>query len=126
MVIAAVGVDAVWTLAGAAAAAPGRRDRLDQRHELGDIVAVAAGQRHRQRDPCASVIWWCLEPGRARSTGLGPVLGHPSPPAHASCPPLPATSPAPPPRSAPRAAPRAAAATPRPAASRAAAARRSC
>jgi len=24
--------------------------------------------------PCASVIRWCLEPGRARSTGLGPVL----------------------------------------------------
>ena len=25
--------------------------------------------------PCASVITWCFEPGRARSTGLGPVLG---------------------------------------------------
>ena len=30
--------------------------------------------------PCASVIRWCFEPGRARSTGLGPVLGHPSVP----------------------------------------------
>ncbi len=26
--------------------------------------------------PCASVITWCLEPVRARSTGIGPVLGH--------------------------------------------------
>jgi hypothetical protein len=75
--------------------------------------------------PCASVIRWCLEPGPARSTGFGPVLGHPSPPARANCPPLPATNPAPRPRSARPAAPHAAAATPRPATSRAAAARRS-
>jgi hypothetical protein len=36
--------------------------------------------------PCASLIRWCLEPGRARSTGLGPVLGRLSSPAHASSP----------------------------------------
>src|SRR5215813_14806647 len=75
--------------------------------------------------PCASVIRWCLEPGRARSTGLGPVLGRPSPPAHASCQSLPGTSPARPRRSVRPAAPRAAAATPRLPANRAAAARRS-
>ena len=42
--------------------------------------------------PCASVIRWCFEPGRARSTGLGPVLGRPSAPAHGSCQSPPATS----------------------------------
>src|SRR5215471_940651 len=38
VVIAAVGVEAVWALAWAAAPAPHRRDRLDQGHELGDVV----------------------------------------------------------------------------------------
>lgn len=35
--------------------------------------------------PPPSVITWCLEPGRARSTGLGPLLGRAAPPAQASC-----------------------------------------
>jgi hypothetical protein len=72
--------------------------------------------------PCASVIRWCLEPARTRSTGLAPVLGRPSPPAHASCQSPPWTSPAPRRRSAPPAAAHAAAATRLPHASPAAAA----
>jgi len=51
VVIAAVRVDLVRALAGPAAAAAYRRDGLDQGHELGDVVADAAGQRDRQRDP---------------------------------------------------------------------------
>jgi hypothetical protein len=50
VVVAAVGVEAVRALAWPAAAAADRRDGLDQRHELGDVVAVPAGQRHCQRD----------------------------------------------------------------------------
>ena len=50
MVIAAVGVDPIRALAGPATAATHRRDRLDQGHELGDVVAVPAGQRDRKRD----------------------------------------------------------------------------
>jgi hypothetical protein len=73
VVIAAVGVDPVGPLARAAAAAADWRDRRNQRHQLGDVVTLPAGQRHRQRVPCASVIRWCFEPGLARSTGLGPV-----------------------------------------------------
>jgi hypothetical protein len=61
--------------------------------------------------PCASVITWCLEPGRARPAGLGPVLGRPSSPARASRRSPPATSPARPRRSAQPAAIHAAAAT---------------
>jgi hypothetical protein len=45
--IAAVGVDRVRALARASAAAADWRDGADQRHELGDVVAVAAGQGDR-------------------------------------------------------------------------------
>jgi len=51
VVIAPVGVDLIRAPPWPAAAAAHRRDGLDQGHELGDVVAVAAGQRHRQRDP---------------------------------------------------------------------------
>ena len=50
VVIAAVGVEAVRALAGPPAAAAHRRDGAGEGHELGDVVAVPAGQRHRQRD----------------------------------------------------------------------------
>jgi len=50
VVITAVGIDGIRALARPTAAAADRRDGLDQRHELGDVVAVPAGQRHRQRD----------------------------------------------------------------------------
>jgi hypothetical protein len=75
--------------------------------------------------PCASVITWCFEPGRARSTGLGPVLGRPSSPGCASRRSPPWTSPKRPRRAARPAAIRAAAARYRPRASPAAAASRS-
>ncbi len=75
--------------------------------------------------PCASVIRWCFEPGRARSTGLGPVLGRPSAPARESCQSPPATSPVHQRRAVQPAMTRAAAARLRPGASPAAAASRS-
>jgi hypothetical protein len=34
------------------------------------VAAAARGM------PPALVMTWCFEPGRRRSTGLGPVLGH--------------------------------------------------
>ena len=76
VVIAAVGVDLIRALAGPAAAAAHRRDGLDQGHELGDVVAVAAGQRHRQRDAVRFGDQVVLRAGpgtvdRAR-TGFGP------------------------------------------------------
>ena len=125
VVIAAVSVDLTGPLARAAAAAAHRRDGPDQGHELGDVVAVPAGQRHRQRDPVrfADHVVLRARPGtidRARS-----VLGRPSSPAHGSCQSPPWTSPAPRQHSAQPAAPRAAAARPRPDASPAAAASRS-
>jgi hypothetical protein len=50
MVIGPVRVDPIGPLPRATAPAADRRDCLDQRHQLGDVVAVAAGQRDRQRD----------------------------------------------------------------------------
>jgi len=78
VVVAAVGVQAVGSAAGPADTAAYRRHLVKQGYELGDVVAVAAGQRHRQQGvPWPSVSTWCFEPGRARSTGLGPVFGPP-------------------------------------------------
>jgi hypothetical protein len=51
VVIATVGIDLVRAPAGPPAAAAHRRDGTDQGQELGDVVAVAAGQRDCQRDP---------------------------------------------------------------------------
>jgi hypothetical protein len=49
-VVATVGVDLRRFAAGPSALAADRRDRVQQRQQLGDVVAVAAGQQHRQRD----------------------------------------------------------------------------
>jgi hypothetical protein len=51
VVVAAVGGDAVGPPARSADLAAYRRDALDERDELGDVVAVAAGHRPGERDP---------------------------------------------------------------------------
>lgn len=53
VVVAAVGVHDRRALAGSAAPPTDGWDRLQQRDELRDVVAVAAGQRDRQRDAAA-------------------------------------------------------------------------
>ncbi|SNY66479.1 hypothetical protein SAMN05421748_13047 [Paractinoplanes atraurantiacus] len=50
VVVAAVGLDLRRSAAGPAAFAADRWDRLQQRDESGDVVAVAAGQQRRKRD----------------------------------------------------------------------------
>src|SRR2546429_220151 len=50
VIVAAVGVEGIRALPGPSAAAADWRDGLEQGHELGDVVAVAAGQGDRQRD----------------------------------------------------------------------------
>ncbi len=50
VVVAAVGEQLPWSPAGASAPSPDRRHGLDQRNQLGDVVAVAAGQGDRQRN----------------------------------------------------------------------------
>jgi hypothetical protein len=73
VVVAPVGEQPARSPAGPATTTADRWDRLDERHQLGDIVTVPAGQRHRQWVPCRSTITWCLLPVRPRSTGEGPV-----------------------------------------------------
>ncbi len=50
VVVAAVGVDLSWLAARPPSSAADRRDGVQQRDELGDVVAVPAGEGHRQRD----------------------------------------------------------------------------
>ena len=50
VVVAAIGVDLLRAPARSTALAPDRRHRLDQRDQLGHVVAVAAGERGGQRD----------------------------------------------------------------------------
>src|SRR6266550_5152604 len=50
VVVGTVGIHRVRPSSRAPAATAYWRDVLDQRHELGDVVAVAAGQRRLQRD----------------------------------------------------------------------------
>ena len=51
VVVAAVGDDAVWTPPRPADAAAHRWHPVEQREQLSDVVAVAAGQRPGQRQP---------------------------------------------------------------------------
>ena len=71
VIAAAVRVQPPRSEPGAPSAATDRGNRLEQGERLGDIVAVAAGAGHRERG---------FAPGRARSTGLGPVSGRPAGP----------------------------------------------
>ena len=49
VVVAAVGEERVRLAAGPADPAADRRDRVEQRKQLGNVVAVAAGQRDCER-----------------------------------------------------------------------------
>ena len=51
VVVAAVGGDAGWQPPRPADLAAHRRDTLDERDQLGYVVAVAAGERPGERDP---------------------------------------------------------------------------
>ncbi len=52
-VVAAVGEQLAGLAPGPAASSADRRDGVEQRQQLGDVVAIAAGQGHRERDAVA-------------------------------------------------------------------------
>lgn len=59
VVIAPVGEQPVWAVARATDPAGDRRDAIDQGQELGDVVAMSAGQGDCQRQPtgvCQQVV----------------------------------------------------------------------
>jgi hypothetical protein len=66
VVVAAVGEQLPRAPARRATLSPDRRHRLDQRIELRDVVAVAAGEGDRQRN--ATGVADQMEPRRVRST----------------------------------------------------------
>lgn len=51
VVVAAVGGEPLWATTRSADQASHGRDALEQGEQLGDVVAVAAGQRPGERDP---------------------------------------------------------------------------
>src|SRR6266542_5951507 len=51
VVVTAVGADTLGSLPGPTDLAAHRRDTIDERDQLGDVVAVAAGERPGERDP---------------------------------------------------------------------------
>lgn len=53
VVIAAVGEQPLGALAWAPRLAADRTDGIDEREQLGDVVAMPAGQRDRERDAAA-------------------------------------------------------------------------
>jgi hypothetical protein len=52
-VVGAIGEQAVWSLSRMSDTSPDRRDRIDQGHELSDVMDVRGGQADGQRDPGA-------------------------------------------------------------------------
>ena len=76
-VVGKVPLHGVGFLLGVAHPAGHLRDLVDQGGQLADVVDV--GRRYTEANgmPLASVITWCLLPGLARSTGLGPVSSPP-------------------------------------------------
>ncbi len=126
VVVGTVGIHRVRPSSRAPAATAYWRDVLDQRHELGDVVAVAAGQRRLQRDAVrfGDQVMFRASSGTVDRARSG--LGRPSWPAGVSRRSPPATSPARPPRAARPAGSRAAVSRLRRCSSPAAAASRSC
>jgi len=53
VVVAAICEEHVGAVSGSADDAGHRRDPVEQGQQLGDVVAIAAGQRHRERDALA-------------------------------------------------------------------------
>jgi len=77
MVVAAVGHDHVGFATRAPSAAADRGDRVDERDELGDVVAIAAGQRDREWDAAAVADQVVFGAGLASVNRAGPGVGAP-------------------------------------------------
>lgn len=100
VVVPAVGVQRAGLAAGPAPLAPHRCQAVGRRQELGDIVAVGAGQRHPQRDtvPLGQHVVFRARPAavnRARGRllgGFGRVIPLPEEREHLPLPPFAAAS----------------------------------
>lgn len=77
VVVAAIGGDPLGPSAWPADLAAHRWYALDERHELGDVVAVAAGERPGERDAAAVYEQVVLAARAAAVNGAGTRLGAP-------------------------------------------------
>lgn len=80
LVVGAVGVDPLGSVARSAASVSGGWDGLDQWRQLGDVVAVAAGQGGREWDTGAVGDHMVLGAGAGAVDRARSGLGRPSPP----------------------------------------------
>ncbi len=76
-IVATIGVDDAGLLKRSATNAANGWNRINERQQLRDVVGVRASQDRNERNAVASTRTWCLEPGRARSVGFGPVFRPP-------------------------------------------------
>lgn len=79
VVVATAGVDAGGTARRASTHAADRRDGLDQRNPLGNVVTIRAGRDCCDRRSVGVDGDVVLRPGRARLVGFGPVFRPPQP-----------------------------------------------
>src|SRR5581483_8501926 len=72
-VVGTVAVEAAWPAPRPAATSPHWRDRIDQREQLGDVVAVAAGEREGERRaaPASDQVMLGTAPGAVDRAGAG-------------------------------------------------------
>ncbi len=72
--VAPVALNDLRLVQGTPPFAPDMWNGLDQRIELGNVVAVCAGQDDRERDALRVAMRWCLLPSLRRSVGFGPFF----------------------------------------------------
>jgi hypothetical protein len=77
VVVAAVGEQRLGSSSGPADPAADRRDAVEEVEQLGDVVAVAAGERPGERDPAAVYEEVVLATRAAAIDGAGTRLGAP-------------------------------------------------
>jgi hypothetical protein len=77
VVIAAIGDQRLWSASWAADAATDRRHPVEQHEQLGDVVAVAAGERPGQRHAAAVYEQVMLAAQAASVDGARTGLGAP-------------------------------------------------
>lgn len=76
-IVATICKDDLGLLKRPAARAADGNYRIDERQQLGTALRWAPVRMALMGTPLASTRMWCLEPGRARSVGFGPVFRPP-------------------------------------------------
>jgi len=76
-VVSAIGIDGLRLSRRPTANTTDGWNCINEGQQLCDVMAVGTGQDDRERHPVCVGRDMVLDPGRARSTGFGPVFGPP-------------------------------------------------